>query len=114
METLDTGGPFTLFAPTDRAFANLRFRSPGTFEALLSEEGTPTLTEILLYHVAEGEVLSQDILSGSTTELVMLQGETVTFTADPPSVNGIDIVVPDVAATNGVSLQADSAQKHFH
>ena len=65
VETLQGDGPFTVFAPTDDAFAML---PEGTVEALLAD--IPALTEILLYHVVSGEVLAADVVGLSSAETV--------------------------------------------
>lgn len=98
VDTLNGDGPFTVFAPTDEAFAAL---PDGTLEGLL--EDTDALSEILLYHVVSGEVKAADVvgLSSATT----VQGEDIAITVDGDSVvlNGsANVVTTDVAASNGV------------
>jgi uncharacterized surface protein with fasciclin (FAS1) repeats len=103
VETLDTGGPFTVFAPTDDAFAKL---PEGTVEGLL--EDTEALTDVLLYHVVEGEVPAEDVvnLESATT----LQGSDVAIIVD----NGVflnedvQVIATNVFATNGVVHVVDS------
>ena len=95
-ETLRGEGPFTVFAPTDDAFAAL---PEGTVEALL--EDIPTLTSILTYHVVPGEVLSGALTDGMVAETV--QGQSVTFTIrGTVQVDSATVVTPDIEATNGV------------
>jgi uncharacterized surface protein with fasciclin (FAS1) repeats len=96
-DALKGEGPFTVFAPTDNAFAAL---PPGTVDALLADPGG-ALTQILLYHVLGGAVYAADLSEGLTANT--LQGSTLTFSlADGPTVNGVNITVTDIQATNGV------------
>ncbi|MCC6008314.1 MAG: fasciclin domain-containing protein [Rhodobacteraceae bacterium] len=96
VDVLKSDGPFTVFAPTDEAFAAL---PEGTVEALLAD--IPTLTAILTYHVVPGAVMSTDLSEGLTAATV--QGQDVTITlADGPKVNGANIVAADIVASNGV------------
>jgi uncharacterized surface protein with fasciclin (FAS1) repeats len=96
-ETLMGEGPFTVFAPTDEAFAAL---PEGTVEGLL--EDIPALTDILLYHVVAGEVYAADVveLSSATT----VQGSDVTITIEDGNVfvDGAQVVATDIQASNGV------------
>jgi uncharacterized surface protein with fasciclin (FAS1) repeats len=97
-------GPFTVFAPTDEAFAAL---PAGTVEALLAD--IPALTDILLYHVVAGKVLAEDVvgLSSATT----VQGSDIAITIDGGNVflNGTaQVVATDIAASNGVIHVIDS------
>ena len=97
VETLQGDGPFTVFAPTDDAFAKL---PEGTVAALL--EDAPALTNILLYHVVAGNVMAADVvkLDAATTA----QGEAVTITVDGDTVriNDAQVVITDIVASNGV------------
>ncbi|MEE4120505.1 MAG: fasciclin domain-containing protein [Paracoccaceae bacterium] len=96
VETLKGEGPFTVFAPTDEAFAAL---PEGTVEGLL--EDTDTLTSILTYHVVPGAVMSSDLSDGMEAETV--QGQTVTIgTEGGVTVNGANVVTADIEASNGV------------
>ncbi len=96
VDTLKGDGPFTVFAPTDEAFAAL---PEGTVEGLL--EDIPALTAILTYHVVPGTVMSSDLSDGMTAETV--NGEEVTITtANGPMVDGANIVTADIEASNGV------------
>jgi len=97
-ETLSGEGPFTVFAPTDDAFAAL---PEGTVEALLAD--IPTLTNILLYHVVSGAVGSDAVvgLDSATT----LEGSDISISVEDGSVilNGTaKVVITDVQASNGV------------
>ena len=97
VDTLSGEGPFTVFAPTDDAFAAL---PEGTVEALLGD--IPALTDILLYHVVSGSYFAEDVLSAGM--LTTLQGEDIEFTVmdGQAYVNGAMISVTDIEASNGV------------
>jgi transforming growth factor-beta-induced protein len=104
VDTLKGDGPFTVFAPTDEAFAKL---PAGTVDALLADpEGA--LKQILLYHVVSGKVLSSDLSDG--LEAPTVQGENVKFTlADGKAmVNDANIIAADIEAGNGVIHVIDS------
>jgi uncharacterized surface protein with fasciclin (FAS1) repeats len=96
VETLQGEGPFTVFAPTDDAFAKL---PEGTVAALL--EDIPTLTNILLYHVVAGNVMAADVvkLDAATTA----QGGDVAITVDGDTVriNDAQVIITDIEAANG-------------
>lgn len=95
-DTLSGDGPFTVFAPTDDAFAAL---PEGTVEALLDD--IETLTGILTYHVVPGAVMSGDLSDGMMAETV--NGQSVTFTVrETVLVDGATVVMPDIEASNGV------------
>ena len=96
VDTLKGEGPFTVFAPTDAAFAAL---PAGTVEGLLAD--IPTLTGILTYHVLPGAVMSSALSEGLTAATV--NGANVTFTlANGPQINGANIVMTDIETSNGV------------
>lgn len=89
-------GKFTVFAPTDAAFAKL---PPGTVESLL--QNPAALKQILLYHVTAGEVPASQVLASST--LATLNGKSLTITsAGGPKVNDASIVATDIGARNGI------------
>lgn len=99
VETLKGPGPFTVFAPTDAAFAKL---PAGTVETLLKPENKAKLVEILTYHVVPGKVMSGD-LAGKKTEAKTVEGSMVMIDAtDGVSVNDAKVVKADVPASNGV------------
>jgi len=103
-EALRGDGPFTVFAPTDAAFAKL---PAGTVEALLADPDA--LANILLYHVIDGKVLAADVTDGLEAET--LQGSTVSFAIHSdgtPAINEALIVATDVMASNGVIHVIDS------
>ena len=98
VDTLKGPGPFTVFAPTDAAFAAL---PAGTVEDLLKPENKDKLIAILTYHVVPGAVMSKDLTEGMMAKTV--QGGEVTFTlAGGAKINGVTISTVDIAATNGV------------
>lgn len=96
--TLQGEGPFTVFAPTDEAFAAL---PEGTVENLLKPENRAQLTEILTYHVVPGKVMSSDLSDGMTAETVM--GKEITVSMDGGvKINDATVTTADVEASNGV------------
>lgn len=98
VETLKGEGPFTVFAPTDEAFAAL---PEGTVENLLKPENKDQLVAILTYHVVPGKVMSGDLSNGMTATTV--QGADVTImTEGGVKVNDANVVTPDIEASNGV------------
>lgn len=97
VDTLKGSGPFTVFAPTDEAFAALLAQLGATAEQLLAR---PDLADILLYHVVPGKVVSSDLREGLTAQTA--NGQALTFTLSPVQVNGVNIVAADVEASNGV------------
>ena len=97
-DTLRGDGPFTVFAPTDEAFAAL---PEGTVESLLLEENRDQLVAILTYHVVAGAVMSGDLSDGMTATTV--QGSDITIgTMGGVTVNGANVVAADIEASNGV------------
>jgi uncharacterized surface protein with fasciclin (FAS1) repeats len=98
VETLKGEGPFTVFAPTDAAFAAL---PAGTVEDLLKPENKDKLIAILTYHVVAGKVMSTDLTEGMMAATV--NGAEVTITLDGGAkVNGAVISAADIEASNGV------------
>jgi uncharacterized surface protein with fasciclin (FAS1) repeats len=96
VETLKGAGPFTVFAPTDEAFAKL---PAGTVEGLLKD--LPKLKQILTYHVVSGKVMAADVVKLKTATTV--EGSDVKIDAsNGVKVNDSTVVTPDVAADNGV------------
>ena len=97
LETLQGDGPFTVFAPTDQAFADAGI----DLAALDNEEGKAALTDILLYHVVGSEVPSSAVEECGTATAV--NGNTLSFgVGDTVTVNGATVTLPDVATSNGV------------
>lgn len=98
VETLKGDGPFTVFAPTDTAFAAL---PEGTVEDLLKPENKDKLVAVLTYHVVPGKVMSGDLSDGMMAATV--NGAEVTITTEGgPKVDGANITAADIEATNGV------------
>lgn len=96
VETLSGTGPFTVFAPTDAAFAKL---PAGTVESLLKDK--EKLKAILTYHVVSGKVMAKDVATLTSAKTV--NGQSVTIDAKSGvKVNNATVVTADVAASNGV------------
>jgi uncharacterized surface protein with fasciclin (FAS1) repeats len=103
VETLQGQGPFTVFAPTDEAFATL---PEGTLEALLADR--EQLSAVLLYHVVAGEVLAADVVQLSEAQTA--QGEPVQIRVEGSRVfiNDAEVIITDIQASNGVIHVIDS------
>ena len=99
-ETLKGEGPFTVFAPTDDAFAKL---PAGTVDNLLKPENREQLQQILTYHVVPGKVMSSD-LQGKSTTAATVEGSDVEIDASGSAVmvEGATVTQADIAASNGV------------
>jgi uncharacterized surface protein with fasciclin (FAS1) repeats len=97
--TLRGPGPFTVFAPTDVAFANL---PAGTVDSLLLPENQATLQNILLYHVVAGLYEASEIVQ--LTSLQTVQGQSVTITVNNGNVkiDNANVIATDIACSNGV------------
>ncbi|WP_367576130.1 fasciclin domain-containing protein [Pelagibius sp. 7325] len=100
VDTLKGDGPFTVFAPTDAAFAKL---PAGTVEDLLKPENKDRLVAILTYHVVPGKVMSSDI-AGKMTEATTVEGDALTIDAmkDGVTVDDAKVIQADIEASNGV------------
>ncbi|MBG6162277.1 putative surface protein with fasciclin (FAS1) repeats [Labrenzia sp. EL_195] len=99
VDTLKGEGPFTVFAPTDEAFAAL---PEGTVENLLKPENKDQLVAILTYHVVPGKVMSSDI-AGKKAEVASVQGNKISVDAtDGVKVDGAKVVTADIETSNGV------------
>jgi uncharacterized surface protein with fasciclin (FAS1) repeats len=98
VETLKGEGPFTVFAPTDEAFAAL---PEGLLDALLLEENRDVLVQILTYHVVSGSVPSSDVTTG---DVASLEGSNISVVVDGGVVlnDSATVITPDVEASNGV------------
>ena len=104
-ETLRGEGPFTVFAPTDEAFAAL---PEGTVESLLLEENRDQLVAVLTYHVLPGKVMSGDI-AGQELSVATVEGSEVSVNAtDGVMVNGANVVTADIETSNGVIHVVDA------
>ena len=103
VETLSGTGPFTVFAPTDEAFAAL---PAGVLDALLLPENKAILAQILTYHVVSGMVMAADVADG---DVATVEGQNVTLsTMDGVTVNGAKVIAADVMASNGVIHAIDA------
>jgi uncharacterized surface protein with fasciclin (FAS1) repeats len=98
-DTLKGAGPFTVFAPTDEAFAKL---PPGTLESLLKPENKEKLAGILTYHVVAGKDMAADVTKAKSLKTVNGQDLTVEVKDGKAYVNNAQIVKTDIATTNGV------------
>ena len=98
VEVLKGDGPFTVFAPTDEAFAAL---PAGTVETLLKPENKDQLVNILTYHVLPGKVMSTDI-AGKSLEVKMVNGGTAKIDAtDGVQIDAANVISADIEASNG-------------
>jgi uncharacterized surface protein with fasciclin (FAS1) repeats len=101
--TLQGDGPFTVFAPTNEAFAAL---PAGVLDALLLPENVATLAKILTYHVVSGMVMAADVTDG---DVATVEGSTVKLsTKGGVTVNKAKVVIADVMADNGVIHAIDA------
>ena len=99
VSTLKGDGPFTVFAPTDEAFAAL---PEGTVENLLKPENKDQLISVLTYHVVAGKIMSSDI-AGTTAMVESVQGSELDVNAtDGVTVDGATVVTADIETDNGV------------
>lgn len=99
VDTLKGKGPFTVFAPTDAAFAKL---PKGTVEDLLKPENKAKLVAVLTYHVVPGKVMSKDI-AGKTLKAKSVQGQKISVDAtNGVKVDNATVVTADIATSNGV------------
>ena len=97
VEVLQGEGPFTVFAPTNDAFAAL---PAGLVDKLLLEENKDVLVKILTYHVVSGAVLAADVTAG---EVPSVEGQNITVTTEGGvMVNNANVIATDVIASNGV------------
>lgn len=102
VDTLKGAGPFTVFAPTDEAFAKL---PAGTLDALLKDKAK--LTKVLTYHVVPGKVTSADVVKLTSAKTV--EGQSLPIdTSSGVKVGGAKVVKADVMASNGVIHVIDS------
>ncbi|MDH5798437.1 MAG: fasciclin domain-containing protein [Paracoccaceae bacterium] len=98
VDTLKGDGPFTVFAPTDEAFAAL---PEGTVESLLLPENKDLLVSILTYHVVSGKVMSTDLSDGMMAATV--EGSEITVDlSDGVKIDGANVLTADIEASNGV------------
>jgi transforming growth factor-beta-induced protein len=97
VDALSGDGPFTVFAPTDEAFAKL---PEGTVEALLAD--IPALTDILLYHVAEGSLMAADVTGMPAIKTLQGQEAKIMVDGGVAKINDAQIILTDIKASNGV------------
>lgn len=103
IEVLQGDGPFTVFAPTDAAFAKL---PEGTVEGLLADK--EALTSVLTYHVVAGEVMAADVVGMSSAETVNGAALSIEVRDGTVYVGGAEVTTTDVRASNGVIHIIDS------
>merc|ERR1712093_859176 len=99
VKTLKSEGPFTVFAPTDEAFARL---PKGTLASLLKSENKAKLQDILTYHVVSGSVKAADIVKLTGVKTVQGQQVDITVKDHRVSVDGANVVKADIETGNGV------------
>ncbi|USD66424.1 fasciclin domain-containing protein [Vibrio sp. SCSIO 43136] len=99
VDTLKGDGPFTVFAPTDEAFAKL---PDGTIEMLLKPENKDKLVSILTYHVVSGKVMASDVVALNDAKSVQGAMLDVTASGSGVMINDSNVIATDVKASNGV------------
>jgi len=97
VDTLKGEGPYTVFAPTDDAFAKL---PAGTVDSLLND--IPTLTDILLYHVVAGKVMAEDVVKLTSAATVLGEDVTISVIGTTVKVNDATVIETDIECSNGV------------
>ncbi len=101
IDTLKSAGPFTVFAPTDEAFAKV---PKATLDGLLADKAA--LTKVLTYHVVAGKVMAADVKAG---HVKTVEGSDLAMATDGGvTVNGAKVIAADVAASNGVIHAIDT------
>jgi uncharacterized surface protein with fasciclin (FAS1) repeats len=105
VDTLKGPGPFTVFAPTDDAFAKL---PPGTIEELLKPENKDKLVSILTYHVVAGKVTAAQVMKMNSAKTVNGQPLAITATGGTVMVDNAKVIKADILCTNGVIHVIDS------
>lgn len=99
VQTLKGDGPFTVFAPTDEAFAKL---PAGTVESLLKPENKAKLQRVLTYHVVAGKVMAADVVKMKSAKAVSGDMITIATANGGVTVDNAKVVKTDIAASNGV------------
>jgi transforming growth factor-beta-induced protein len=99
VETLKGTGPFTVFAPTDEAFAKL---PAGTLESLLKPENKDQLVKILTYHVVAGKVMAADVVKLDSAKTVEGGSLAIKVTDGKVFIDNAQVIKTDIATTNGV------------
>jgi uncharacterized surface protein with fasciclin (FAS1) repeats len=99
--TLSSAGPFTVFAPTNAAFAKL---PAGTVDTLLKPENKAQLVSVLTYHVVSGKVMAADVVKLNGRSVPTVQGATVRISVNGGNVrvNNANVTTTDIEASNGV------------
>lgn len=105
VETLSGAGPFTVFAPTNAAFARL---PAGTLDSLLKPENKGKLTSILTYHVVAGKVMAADVVKLTSAKTVQGGEVAISVMDGKVKVDGANVVTTDIAGSNGVIHVIDS------
>jgi transforming growth factor-beta-induced protein len=105
VDTLKGKGPFTVFAPTDAAFAKL---PAGTVESLLKPENKAKLQAILTYHVVAGSVAAADVVKLKSAKTVNGQSVSINVAGGAVSIDGAKVVQADITTSNGVIHVIDS------
>jgi transforming growth factor-beta-induced protein len=103
VDTLKSAGPFTVFAPTDEAFAKL---PAGTVESLLANP--EKLKQVLLYHVVAGKVMAGDVVKIKSAKTVQGSSATVKVNGSSVMIDGANVVKTDIVTDNGVIHVIDS------
>ncbi|HET9361012.1 MAG TPA: fasciclin domain-containing protein [Vicinamibacterales bacterium] len=103
--TLKGPGPFTVFAPTDEAFAKL---PAGTLDTLLKPENRAMLRRVLTYHVVPGKVMAADVVKVNSAKAVSGDMLSITARGGTVMVDGAHVVKTDIAASNGVIHVVDA------
>ena len=99
VDTLKGTGPFTVFAPTDDAFAKL---APGTVETLLLPENKDQLVSILTYHVVAGSVMAADVVKLTSADTLNTQSVTIKVEDGKVYINDAQVIITDILTSNGV------------
>ena len=105
VETLKGEGPYTVFAPTDEAFAAL---PEGTVESLLEEENRDQLQAILTYHVVSGKIMAEDAMAANSATTVQGQDLTITTMDGSVMIDDATVIQADIETSNGVIHVIDS------
>jgi uncharacterized surface protein with fasciclin (FAS1) repeats len=103
VETLKSAGPFTVFAPTDEAFAKV---PKATLDALLADK--EALKKVLLYHVVAGNVMAKDVVGLKEAKTVQGSSAKVTVKGGKVMIDNANVVKTDILCTNGVIHVIDS------
>ena len=102
-ETLNAAGPYTIFAPTDEAFAKL---PAGTLDSLMANK--EELKKLLLHHVVSGKVMAKDVATMQTAKSMDGSSLKITAAGDKVTIENAKITQPDIAASNGVIHAIDT------